>query len=238
MRLFFISICFLFSLNLCAQTILTKSYSVSPGQQVNLKFEYPVVKVSTWENNEVSVIARVNINDHENDSAFTLEEKTVSGTLVISDRIRDMDKLPRRYTVVRNGKKMVFRSKEQYLQESKGGSVERSYEGLDIDIVVEIKVPVRSSVDIKSTYGIVELTNFNTAVTVDATYGGIDAALATARTGKLKATTNYGKIYSNLELKLTDHTERDFYNSITAEPGTGPAYSFTSTYGKIYLRKL
>ena len=237
MKLIYITICLVLSLTMQAQTTITKSYPVQTGQQINLRFDYPVVKVSTWDKNELSVVARVNINSGENDSTFVLEEKTEGGALVVSGRITDMDKLPRKYTIVRNGKKMVFTSKEQYQEERRKGGAQQSYEGTDIDIVVEIKIPSRSKADIKSIYGIVELTNFFTSVTVDATYGGIDASLSPSRTGKLEATTSFGKIYSNLELKLTQHTERDFYNSITAEPGTGPAYSFTSTYGKIYLRK-
>ncbi|HEY4195297.1 MAG TPA: hypothetical protein VGM63_07165, partial [Mucilaginibacter sp.] len=145
--------------------------------------------------------------------------------------------LPRRYTIVRAGKKTVFRSKEEYQAARREGGVERSYESSDIDIVVEVKIPADCKTDIKAVYGIVEMTNFNAPATVDATYGGIDATITTANTGKLQATTSYGQIYSNLDLRITDHTERDFFNSITAEPGKGPAYSFTSTYGKIYLRK-
>ena len=81
------------------------------------------------------------------------------------------------------------------------------------------------------------MVDFHAPVTVDAIYGGIDATITASNTGKLKATTSYGQIYSNLDLKITDHAERDFFNSITAEPGTGPSFLLTSTYGKIYLRK-
>jgi hypothetical protein len=237
MKIFFAGICCALSVGACAQTTVTRSYPVQEGQQVTLKFDYPVVKVSTWEKNEVSVTAHVNINEDENDSAFMLEEETVQGGIVIKDRIKDIDKLPRRYTIVRGGKKTIYRSKDQYEEASRGGGIEQSFEGMDIDIVVEIKVPVHCTTDIKAVYGIVEMTDFNAPVTVNATYGGIDATIATTRTGKLQATTRYGQIYSNLDMRLTDHAEHDFFNSITAEPGTGPAYSFTSDYGKIYLRK-
>lgn len=237
MKTFLTGICCALFVGSYAQTIVNKSYPVQAGQQINLKFDYPKVKVSTWDKNEVAVTAHVNINDDENDSAFTLEQETTGGTLVISDRIVDIDKLPRRYTIVRNGQKTIYRSKEQFQLAEKNGGLERSSEGSDIDIVVEIKVPASCKTKINAVYGMVEMVDFNAPVTVDATYGGIDATLATAHTGKIKATTSYGQIYSNLDLKLTDHTERDFFNSITAEPGTGPVYDFTSTYGKIYLRK-
>ncbi len=237
MKLFFICICCALTMGAYAQTTINKSYPAQQGQQINLKFDYPIVKVTTWEKNEVSIVAHVNINDHENDSSFVLKEQTANGAMVISDYIKDFDKLPRKYTIVRNGQKITFRSKEDYQRIAKNGGIEQSYEGSDIDIVLEVKVPTQSFTDIKSTYGIVELANFRAPVTIDATYGGIDATMNSGQVGKLQATTSYGHIYSNLELKLTDHTERDFFNSLTAEPGKGPAYSFTSTYGKIYLRK-
>jgi hypothetical protein len=195
------------------------------------------VKVSTGDKNEVSVVAHVNINDGENDSAFELEEQAENGEIVITDHIKDINMLPHRYIIVRNGKKIFYKSREEFHAASKEGGNQQSYESTDIDIVVEVKVPANCVTDIKAVYGIVEMTNFNAPVTVDATYGGIDATIAAANTGKLQATTSYGQIYSNLDLHLTDHAEHDFYNSITAEPGKGPAYSFTSTYGKIYLRK-
>ncbi len=236
MKLFLIATGCLLSLSLAAQTTV-KTYPVKAGQTVTLKFDYPVVRASTWEKNEVQVTAFVNINDHENDSAFSLTAATTADALVISNEIKGLDKLPRRYTIIQNGKKMMFRSKEEYQQALKTGTRERSYEGTDIDIVVEVKLPVQSNIVIKSVYGIVEMTNFNAPADVDATYGGIDATITAASVGRLKATTSYGQIYSNLDMKITDHTERDFFNSITAEPGKGPSYSLTSTYGKIYLRK-
>ena len=156
---------------------------------------------------------------------------------MIRDHIKDMDKLPRRYTIVRNGVKTVYKGKEQYLELGKEGGVQQSYEGVDMNIVIEVKIPAYCTTKVDAIYGIVEMTNFNAPVTIDATYGGIDATVSPANVGKLEATTHYGQIYSNLDLKLTDHEQRDFFSSITAEPGKGPAYSFTSPYGKIYLRK-
>jgi hypothetical protein len=237
MKTLFVCICCALVIGAHAQTIINKSYPAARGQHVNLKFDYPVVKVSTWDKNEVAVTAHVNINDGENDSAFELEGSVVNGEITVSDHIKDLNKLPRRYTIVRNGKKTVYKSRPEYLEASKEKGVEKSYESSDIDIVVEVKVPAYCQTDIKAVYGIVEMVGFNAPATVDATYGGIDATLNPEQTGKLKATTSYGQIYSNLDLKLTDHAERDFFNSITAEPGKGPAYDLTSTYGKIYIRK-
>lgn len=237
MKILFISICFALCMAANAQSPVTKSYPAQPGQRVTLRFDYPVVKISTWDKNEVSVTADVNINEHENDNAFVLKEETVNGAIEIGDEIKDIDKLPRRYTILRNGVKTVYKSRSAFEEAEKSGDVQQSYDGLDMHIELEIKIPASCVTEVNAIYGIVELTNFNASVKVDAEYGGIDATINTASTGKLQATTHYGQIYSNLDMKITDHEERDFYNSITAEPGKGPEYTFLSTYGKIYLRK-
>ncbi|MFL9485048.1 hypothetical protein ACI6Q2_19850 [Chitinophagaceae bacterium LWZ2-11] len=239
MKILFIWLCCALTLSATAQTTVTRNYPIKAGDKLDLKFDYPkIVHISTWDKNEVSVVAHVSINNGENDTAFVLEDKTVDGVLTIKNRIKDMDKLPRTYTIVQDGKKTIFHSKEDYKAFSSNGGVKRySSEGVDMEITIEVKVPANTTTNIKSTYGIVELVNFNAPINIDAPYGGIDATVVLANTGKLQATTNYGEIYTNLELKITDKTEKDFYTSFTAEPGKGPAYILKSTYGKIYLRK-
>jgi hypothetical protein len=86
-------------------------------------------------------------------------------------------------------------------------------------------------------YGIVEVRGFNGPLSVEATYGGVDVALLERTTGELKAETNYGQIYSNLDLKFTGSEFEAFHTVISAKPGTGPRYNFESKYGNVYLRK-
>ena len=74
-------------------------------------------------------------------------------------------------------------------------------------------------------------------MTVDATYGAVDATVNEATTGQLKAETNYGQIYTNLTLKISKGEEEDFHTLISAKLGNGPDYSFESKYGNVYLRK-
>jgi len=236
MKNLFVCICCALWFGAHAQETVTKSYPATAGQQINLKFDYPKVKISTWDKNEVSVTAHVDINDHENDNAFELEQSNDNGEMTIRDHIKDMGDLPRRYTIVRNGVKTVYKSKDEFREAEKQPGVEQSYEGTEWDVTIEVKIPVQCTTDVHAVYGMVELTNFNAPVTINATYGGIDATISTANTGKLQATTRYGQIYSNLDMHITGEAH-DFFNSITAEPGKGPAYIFTSDYGKIYLRK-
>lgn len=223
-----------------AQQTITKNYPIKAGQQLNLSFDYPkVVKLSTWDKNEVSITASVSINNGDNNDAFQLMESSEGNTLTIKNIIKDMDKLPRRYTVMKDGKKTVFTSKEAYKEFTADLKGAKYYsEGVEIEITLDIKVPENlATTFVKSTYGIVELVNFNGQLKADATYGGIDASINEATTGKLSATTHYGQIYSNLKLNITEKEEKDFYTSITLAPGKGPAYSLKSTYGNLYLRK-
>ena len=223
-----------------AQTTVTKSYSINAGEKLQLDFDYPkIVKISTWDKNEVSVTAHVNINDGNNDTAFVLEDKKTDGILHIKNLIKNMDKLPRIYTVMQGTKKTIFRTKEDFkaFTSEAGNNTKYTSEGIDIVITLEIKIPANTSTNVKAKYGIVELANFNAPVNIDAPYGGIDATVTTSNTGKLQATTNYGQIYTNLDLTLTEKTEKDFFTSITSEPGKGPSFILKSTYGNVYLRK-
>jgi hypothetical protein len=82
----------------------------------------------------------------------------------------------------------------------------------------------------------VEVKEFSGPLVVDATYGGIDAALSESKTGELKAETNYGQIYSNLDHSFSGG-EEDFHTLVSAQLGNGPGYRFESKYGNVYLRK-
>jgi hypothetical protein len=106
-----------------------------------------------------------------------------------------------------------------------------------MDIVLEIKVPKGMETAVESVYGFVEVKNFTAPLSVVATYGGVDAALQEKLVGEISAETDYGQIYTNLDIKLTGSEFKDFHTQVSAKPGTGPRYSFESKYGNVYIRK-
>jgi hypothetical protein len=224
-----------------AQTQINKSIPVQAGQTIVMHFDYPeLVRVTTWDKNEVEVKGTVNINNGENDDAFQLETSNTGGTVNIRSQIKDMKNLPQRITVVRGGQKMIFRDKEalkKYEQEHGKGHDVMSY-GSDIDIQLEIKVPRNMTTRVESVYGMVEVQGFSGPLTVEATYGGVDASVSEKATGEIIAQTNYGEIYTNLDTKFGgDKTDKDFHTYVSAKPGTGPKYNFESKYGNVYIRK-
>lgn len=234
---------FFLTLSSLAQTAINKSVPVSAGQKINMHFDYPeLVRVSTWDKNEISIQGSVSINGGESDDAFVLETSTSGNIISIESRINGIKNLPQRITVNDGGQKIVFRTKADYRKycDENGKNFNSMSTGVDMDIILEIKVPQNVETRVESVYGMVEVKQFTGPLVVEATYGGVDAALQEKSTGELEAETDFGQIYSNLDVKLLGNNvrERDFHTYVSAKPGNGPRYSFESKYGNVYLRKL
>jgi hypothetical protein len=224
------------------QTIINKVIPVKPGQKIEMHFDYPeLVKVSTWDKNEISVQGTVSINAGENDDAFELLTSSTGNSISIRNEIKKMKDLPHRITIVDGAQKIVFRNKEELkkYQAEHGKNYSHMSYGLEMDIVLEIKVPRNMETRVESVYGMVEITNFTGPLSVDATYGGVDAAVAERSVGEITAETNHGEIFSNLDAKFSGEASRqdNFHTHVSAKPGNGPTYNFDSKFGNVYLRK-
>jgi len=224
-----------------AQTDINKTIPVTKGQTLRMQFDYPSpVKISTWDKNEISITGSVSINGGESDDAFELDVKTSSNTIFIKNRIKNMEDIPQRITVHDGDTKIVFRNKSEWkkYQEEHGKSNNVNM-GIDMEIELVIKVPRNMETNLECTYGIVEVREFTGPLSVQATYGGVDASLIEKNVGELVAETNYGNIYSNLDINVNKDNarEEDFHTLVRATPGTGPSYRFESPYGNVYLRK-
>jgi hypothetical protein len=225
------------------QTPVNKVIPVRAGQKISMRFDYPeLVKVSTWDKNEISIQGSVSINVGENDDAFELITSTDDNTISIKNEIKNMKNLPHRITVYDGAQKIVFRNKEEmkkYKAENNLPNFNSVSYGLEMEIILDIKVPRSIETTVESVYGMVEIKDFTGPLTVVATYGGVDAALTERAVGEITAETNYGEIYSNLDVKFSGEAFRqgDFHTNVSAKPGNGPAYYFDSKYGNVYLRK-
>lgn len=225
---------------LAAQTPVTKSFATTTGQKIVFRFDFPeLIKVSTWEKNEILITGKVSINGGENDDAFEITEAASGNTMTVEGRIKNLKQLPHRFTINNGQEKITFKTLddfEKYKQEH-GRTYKYTSNGVDIDITLEIRVPRNMETKIEATYGMVEVKDFTGPLTVDAIYGGVDVTLQTKTTGELIAETGFGQIYSNLDLKFNGGEFEDFHTQISVKPGSGPRYSFESKYGNVYLRK-
>lgn len=225
-----------------AQTPINKTIAVQNGQDITLYFDYPkLVKMTTWDKSEIQISGMVSINEGENDDAFMMEHTVNGKTIDVRSQIKNLKGLPQRVTVYRDGQKMIFKDKSEYkkYQDEHGRGFNTMSHGPDIDIILEIKVPRNVATRVESVYGMVEVTNFSGPLTVEATYGGVDAALVEKATGEVTAETNYGNIYTNLDVKFGNDQfkNEDFHTYVAAKPGSGPKYAFESKYGNVYIRK-
>ena len=241
MKAFITTVIICAAITVHAQTPIDKTIPVTKGQTIRMRFDYPSpVKISTWDKNEISIKGTVDINGGESDDHFKLNVKTSGTTISISNEITDMDRIPHRITIHEGEKKIVFRNKSEWqkYQEEHGKSNNVNM-GVDMKIVLEIKVPRNTETDVECVYGIVEIPEFTGPLTVQATYGGVDASLNEKNVGELIAETNYGNIYTNLDMNVNKNSakEEDFHMLVRATLGTGPRYRFESPYGNVYLRK-
>jgi hypothetical protein len=241
-KIFFVMMVVSIPLTNFAQTKLNKTIPVQAGQKIDMHFDYPeVVRVSTWDRNEISVQGTVSINNGENDDAFVFENTTSNNTIYLSSVINDLKNLPQRITIMRDGQKIMFKDKAEFkkYQQENGKNYSTMSWGADIDIQLEIKVPKNCMTRIESVYGLVEVKDFAGPLTVEATYGGVDASLIERNAGEIVAETNYGEIFTNLDTKFGGEgsDNKDFHTYVSAKPGSGPRYSFESKYGNVYIRK-
>jgi hypothetical protein len=226
-----------------AQTAINKTLPVQSGQSILMHFDYPeLIKVSTWDKNEILITGSVSINSGENDDAFELITSTSGNTISIRNEIKNMKSLPHRITIIDGSNKMVFKNKEEFKKyENEHGK--RKYDvqswGVDMDILIEIKVPKNMDTKVECVYGMVEIKDFVGPLEVEATYGGVDAALVEKNVGEVVAETNYGDIFTNLDTKFGGESSKNeaFHTLVSAKPGKGPKYIFDSKYGNVYLRK-
>jgi hypothetical protein len=87
-----------------AQTAVNKSFPVQAGQQVNLHFDHPkLVKITTWDKNEISVTGNVMINSGENDDAFSITSTTSGNIMNVTGEEVNIKSLPKRITIHRDG---------------------------------------------------------------------------------------------------------------------------------------
>lgn len=232
-----------------AQTNIEKTVAVPPGNTLVMVFDYPeLIQVKTWDKKEVLIRGSVSINRGENDDAFELTSKNEGKETVITSGIKDKENLPQRILIKKGDEEFYFKANDwndpevQKFLDENGREYVYMSNGIIKEIKLEVFVPRGMQTRIEAKYGLVEIKDFNAPLVVDAKYGGVDATISSANTGELFARTQYGEIYSNLDIKLASdwdgtRTPPNKWTEVGTKFGSGPKYSLESKYGKVYLRK-
>lgn len=230
----------------CSATLgqnIEKTYQLSANEKLSLDFEYPeLVKISTWDKQEVLIKAKVLINNQDATEDFTLSENRSSNQLVISSHLKNKDKYENNYITVaddedddesvivsRNGKTITI-----------GDKGKRYYSGTRIEIEVEITLPKNAVVDVEAKYGMVEVLSAPKDLVVFAKYGGADVKIDEVGLKQLRATTSWGQIFSNLSSKLSITGDDMLGKSMRVEFDSSKganSVKVESEYGNVFLRK-
>jgi hypothetical protein len=235
-----------YSLVVIAQTKIEKTFPTQGIQKLELAFDYPeLVQVHTWDQKDVLIKGSVTINGGENDNAFQLTATNKGNVLQIISELKDKDNIPRRTVIKKGDQEYIFKAKDasdpevqKFLNEN-GRDYTYISNGIQYDILLEIFVPKGMECRIDAKFGLVEITNFNAPLIVNAPHGGIDATITSAVTGELTARTRFGEILTNLDTKFNPSgiDDHDHWTEVHAKLGGGPSYNLESKFGKVYLRK-
>lgn len=236
----------LVSLSAAAQTPFERTVPVKVGQRIVLQFDYPEVKLQTWDKPEVLIKGTVSINQGEHDAAFQLEVN-VASEVSITSSLKDKENIPHRISIKKGDKEYFFKTNnfhdpevQKFLTDN-GNEYSYRTNGIIYDIKLTISVPRGSPVQITSKHGLVEVLSFDSGLTLDCKYGGADVTFPPKLTGRITARTSYGEILSNLGAKFEmvqgegKHGKRG--TEITVNLGSGPEVMVESKYGNVYLRK-
>lgn len=229
-----------------SQTQVEKHIAVQPGNKLIMNFDYPeLIKLQTWDKNEILITGTVSINDGENNSAFELQIKQEGNTVTVTSAIKDKESLPRRIVIKKGDTEYVFRANNmndpeiQKFFTDHGREYSYMSNGLLQHITLNVFVPEQMNTEMESKFGMVEIGNFSAPLAVAAKHGGVDATITKTTTGEITARTQFGEIFTNLDLKFNSENpgKEGHWTSVMAKPGVGPTYSFESKFGNVYLRK-
>lgn len=230
-----------------AQTKIEKSIATKAGQKLSLNFEDPkLIRLHTWDKNEIVIKGSVSINNGENDEAFQLEISQADNTVSVTSILKDKENIPRRIVIKKGDTEYFFKAKDnndpavQKFLEENGHDYSYMSHGIIKEIELEIFIPKGMDTRIESKFGLIEVKDFQAPLVAVSKFGGIDASIVKSSTGELTARTQFGEILTNLDVKFDDKREKDHdkhWTIVSAKPGAGPRYVLESKFGKVYLRK-
>lgn len=231
-----------------AQSKIDKTFGLNGSKKISLNFKYPeLIRVHTWDKDEVVIRGTVSINGGQHDDSFTLEAKTEQQELIVTSNIENIDQIPKKTFVKTDGGVRFFNDAswnspevQQYIGEHKG---EHEYvtHGVHKEITLEVYVPGHVELEVFSKYGLVEVAGISKALTVNAKYGGIDVSFSNSKVGDVTASTKFGEIYTDLDFDFIQQgatsDDHNKWTVITYTQSEGLKVGLESKYGNIYLRK-
>lgn len=233
-----------------SQTILAERIEVKSGQKVIIDFAYAnEVNVRGWDNNYISIEAKVLINMGKNDDSYIIKVGDSGGEKTITGFIKDKDNLPQMIQIKKGGQIYYFETGDwdnpkikQFYEENGRNGIDWMSHGVAWEIDVEIKVPKDIDLKVISKHGIIDIENFPGAVKANSKHGGVDITIPGNSRNKFNLRTQWGEIYTNLDFNFSEKTfssKSSSWNKVvcTLDNGSGALIDLESKHGNLYLRK-
>ncbi len=206
------------------QTNVTESLSLSGVETVEVDCEWADIILQPWSNNDVKVEGMVLINNGENDDAFQLDIRKKGKSILVKSDIKDMDKLPKYFQIMKGNQKYHFRLNDDdepdwtEVQKVTGSGKPRwTNKSVLVDIKLTIYIPSNVSLDVESTYGDVQVLKCTNALNVLNTYGHV---IATFPSSQFVSDCDLTSTYSFVDVGITPSANIDL--------------SMHTSYGDIY----
>ena len=238
----------LFETVIVAQNNFTKSIPVSQNQKVIMEFQYPeLIKVSTWDNNEILITGQVSINLGKNNDAFEIKVQESDQNLNIESLIRDKDKLPRNIVINKDGQKYLFEGADwnspalqKFYEEHGRDNISWVSNGIDIEVILEIKIPRHIELDIYSKHGMIEIFDMPATLTANSKHRGVDLSVPTGAKYKFELNTKHGEVYTNLNLDFDKGNSKskpyNWSRVVASLNGGDKKITLETQHGNLYLR--
>lgn len=228
-----------------AQTKINKSFDVSSFDKLELLLEYPeLIQIKVWKGKEVKIEGTVDIQNGQFDNDFQISSRSENGKLIIQSSIKDLKKNSEKYSVhsgndEREDRSITISDKGTTVQV--GGKKKSKYvNGIKVSIKLVVTIPEDMKVMLDARYGLVEVLGSPISLEIDARYGGVDVTVDERQLIELAARTQWGQIYTNLEIPVKmggDDGMGKWMKAETSVKRGDNRLSVTSQYGNVYLRK-
>lgn len=227
------------------QSSINKSIEVKKGQGVHVSIDdAQLINVRSWNENYMEITASIQINNGKNNDSYTMEVYEKAGRVHVDGIIRNKDKLPKMIQMKKGDQVYSFNT-----DDSKSPEIMKFYEeygregilwtshGVMWEINYEIKIPSSVELNINSKFAMIDIENYEGNVQANSKHGGVDYALDSNKKMDFNLKSDWGEIFTNLDLNFnTGHKRDEREVTCSLNGGGGPLAILESKHGNIYLR--
>ena len=189
-----------------AQKKVEKTLAWNTGKTIFLNLNYASdIVVKTWNKNEISVSATVNLNNNADNDEFTLISSESATEIQVKSDIPRLKDIARMQTSRPKGNS--YYSKGGYWDDEKKVYVQTGKQ-VSADISYEIFVPEVANLRLKTIDGNVKLAYTSGKYEIESISGKIDLSLPEKQPCSLSLKTITGEIYSNLPLQFPEEQKK------------------------------